>query len=62
VISGFVAGMGSLEIVNAQGKTVYCRPAISSSCIIGKNILGPGIYFVRVYSQAGISSMVLPVH
>lgn len=62
VISGFGKGRSSLEIVNGRGKTVYCRPVFSSSYVIGKNILGPGIYFIRVHSRAGISSIMLPVH
>ena len=62
VISGFGEGRGSLEIVNARGKTVYCRPVVSSQCVIGKNVLGPGIYFIQVHLQAGTSSIVLPVH
>jgi hypothetical protein len=62
VISGFGEGNASLEIVNAQGKTVYCRPVASSPAVIGKNALGPGIYFIRVRSQAGVSSVALPVY
>jgi hypothetical protein len=62
VISGFGEGKGRLEIVNGQGKTVYCRPVVLSQCVIGKNVLGPGIYFIQVHSPAGISSIVLPVH
>ena len=62
VISGFGEGKGRLEIVNGQGETVYCLPVLSSPCVIGKNILGPGIYFIRVHLQTGISSIVLPVH
>jgi hypothetical protein len=62
VISGFGEGNGRLEIVNAQGKTVYCRTVFSSPAVMGKNIVGPGIYFLRVHSQKGISSIVLPVN
>jgi hypothetical protein len=62
VISGFGEGKGRLEILNGQGKTVYCPPVLSSPCVIGKNILGPGIYFIQVHSKTGISSIVLPVH
>jgi hypothetical protein len=62
LISGFGEGTSRLDIVNSQGKTVCIRPVFSSSCPVEKNILRPGIYFIRVYSQAGISSMMLPVH
>jgi hypothetical protein len=62
VVSGFGEGKVSLEIVNAQGKTVYCRPVFSSPAVIGRNVLGPGVYLIRVQSQRGNSSIVLPVY
>jgi hypothetical protein len=61
VISGIGADNSNLEIVNGQGKTVYCRPVISSTCMISKNVLRPGIYFILVHSRAGISSEMLTV-
>ena len=61
VISGFGEDKSRLDIVNGQGRTVYRQPVSSSSCVIGKNILGPGIYFMQVHSRTGISSIMLPV-
>jgi hypothetical protein len=62
MISGLGAGRSRLDIVNGHGKIVYSRPVFSSSCMIGKNDLATGIYFVHLYSQAGISSVMLPVY
>jgi hypothetical protein len=60
MISGLGENRGRLEIVNGHGKSVYSQSVFSSSCTIGKNALGQGIYFVQLHSQAGISSVMLP--
>lgn len=62
VISGFGKGRSSLEIVNGRGKTVYYQPVFSSSCMVKKDILGPGLYIVNVRSREGAANMVFPVY
>jgi hypothetical protein len=62
MISGLGENRGRLDIVNGHGRSVYSQPVFSSSCMIGKNALGQGIYFVQLHSQAGISSVMLPVY
>jgi hypothetical protein len=59
VISGYHNGY--LEIIDGQGKTVYHQFVFAPSCLIGKNVLRPGIYFFQMHNQAGTSSIKLPV-